>query len=190
MADNLDTHLLDPLQGFDVKVQVISQGTGNTDGTTRLVGAFTSLMFKMVSQTETYLPLNQRIPRMLDGEIIFVWSLEQGLVDLNIIQNTFGAGVATALKSNRTSLIPRQVRFRIVFESNLANADSTHIATAGNDTQFNQKASNVTGVQYALNWCRVDTCTFGVAAGRHVVANTWQGTAQTLAQIGGGTATA
>lgn len=176
--------LFDPLQGYDIKVNVQAEG-GQND---QLVGAFTSLMFKVVNQTETYLTLNNRIPRHLDGEIIVVWSMEQGLIDLDVIGNTFGTDFSNGLANPRgPANIPRQTRFKILFQSNTADQypSVTSNQPSNSDTGFRQDfngSTNKTGT-FALLYCRVDTMTFGVAAGRHIVANTWQGTAQSVAAI-------
>lgn len=163
-----DEILRDPLQGYDIKVQ-----TSNN----QLVGAFTSLMFKVVNQTETYLPLNSRIPRMLDGEIIVVWSLEQGLVNTDIVSNTFGPTFAEKFGGPRGTLIPRAQRFNVNFRLNSGD-DWT---VAGGDEKLNTGSTASTygtDLQVDLMVCRVDTYSFGVTAGRHVVANAWQGTCQ------------
>jgi hypothetical protein len=185
--------LQDPLQGYDIKVETVNFAAGNAVGSTSgpLVGAFTSLMFKIVNQTETYLPLNSRIPRMLDGEVIVVWSLEQGLVEMNVVSNTFGSGFATAFEKGRQFKVPRSQRFNIKFGMNAMLSDTTDettFNTAGGTTSFISaaQAKGNAGVPtngYQITLCRVDTFSFGVAAGRHVVANSWQGTGQHLVQI-------
>lgn len=177
--------LSDPLQGFDVKVSVSPHMNDKVQG--QLVGAFTSLMFKIVNQTETYLPVNSRIPRHLDGEILVVWSLEQGLVDLNVIKNTFGSHFNDAFKKGRGTLIPRAARFDIVWKANLAEEDAK-TASAGESeatVRLDNGTTNdpaITTSSYKLNYCRVDTFSFGVTAGRHIVANAWQGTAQHISK--------
>jgi hypothetical protein len=181
-------NLRDPLQGYDIKVDVITGAGASGQNARRLVGAFTSLMFKVVNQTETYLPLNSRIPRMLDGEMIVVWSLEQGLIDLAVLRNTFGKEVSEAFQVGRGALIPRQARFSISFRIN--SPDSTEmVSSTASDVTFNAGGLNggsnadTTKSLYRLDFCRVDTMNFGVTAGRHVVANTWQGTAQNIGVI-------
>lgn len=187
--------LQDPLQGYDIKVSTASaSGQG---GTNQLVGAFTSLMFKIVNQTETYLPLNSRIPRMLDGEVIVVWSLEQGLVEMSVVANTFGGSFADSFAKGRAYKIPRSSRFDIDFKMN-AMIEQSATAVAGASAAVwevgtaatggpgfipaDRAAANTDG--YSIKLCRVDTFSFGVAAGRHVVANAWQGTGQHLVKLG------
>lgn len=166
--------LTDPLQGYDVKVSVSTiLGKGNN----QLVGAFTSLMFKIVNQTETYLPVNSRIPRHLDGEILVVWSMEQGLVNLNVIKNTFGNDFEAKFKLGRGTLIPRSARFDIVWTPNLADKDKDTLGSPAEGEATLQIAESHKKT-FRLHYCRVDTFSFGVTAGRHIVANAWQGTAQ------------
>ena len=192
----------DPLQGYDIKVTTCN---ASGDPNSRLVGAFTSLMFKIVNQTETYLPLNSRIPRMLDGEIIVVWSLEQGMVELNVVTNTFGQPFAAGFEKGRGGIIPRSQRFNILFQANAMidstnnNVDMFYVDTGtggtsgvlGSTGTAGLTAANVSGanaLKYAIFSCRVDTFSFGVAAGRHVVANAWQGTGEAIKQWPGTTA--
>lgn len=185
MADERQLNTLyDPLQGYDIKVSTSDYQLG-AKTSTKLVGAFTSLMFKVVNQTETYLPLNTRIPRHLDGEVIVVWSLEQGLVEIDIVTNTFGSGFATNFAQGRGTLIPRSERFDIHFQANMAaidqatNNEATFVSTPASDGINVGVDANFAGKsKYTLKYCRVDTFSFGVTAGRHVVANAWQGTAQ------------
>lgn len=182
----------DPLQGYDIKVTTVASN-GSSSGA--LVGAFTSLMFKIVNQTETYLPLNSRIPRMLDGEVIVVWSLEQGLVEMDVVANTFGADFATGFSGGRGSMIPRSRRFNILFEAQAmigakaggVDNDTYWIdgptAAGSQGTGGTLSLANIQGstaLKYGIMSARVDTFSFGVAAGRHVVANAWQGTAEHL----------
>lgn len=185
-------HTNDPIQGFDVSVFTspagVSKDTGAAAGTTfgtgLLVGSFTSLMFKIVSQTETYLVLNERLPRMLDGEVIVVWSLEQGMINPQVITNTFGSSFATQFAQGRGKLIPRSKRFDIHFQVSMAVDDATAAQgqEGGTEETFRTNGANpVKDQQYILKYCRVDTMSFGVAAGRHIVANSWQGTAQYVA---------
>jgi hypothetical protein len=177
--------LQDPLQGYDIKVETVP-ATGNNP---TLVGAFTSLMFKIVNQTETYLPLNSRIPRMLDGEIIVVWSLEQGLVEMNVVANTFGPEFATAFEKGRQFKVPRSKRFNIKFLMNAmlpsTRDESTfNVGTGVGVENLIKPEDALAGTKgYQIRFCRVDTFSFGVAAGRHVVANSWQGTGQHIEPI-------
>lgn len=176
--------LTDPLQGYDVKVMVSSiyTPTGQGASAQQLVGAFTSLMFKIVNQTETYLPVNSRIPRHLDGEILVVWSLEQGLVSLNVIKNTFGSNFNNTFKLGRGQLIPRTARFDIVWSPSLADNDKIAKDDATGQSEATLRLADSASSTYKLKYCRVDTFSFGVTAGRHVVANAWQGTAQHISK--------
>ncbi len=185
MATNL---MRDPLQGYDIRVE-----TAEYDGsTTRLMGAFNTFMWRVVSQSEVYLTLNQRIPRHLDGDILTVWSLDQGLVNLNVVANTFGTLFAKKFgaDSPRAQIIPRQRRFQLKVSANLDTIEAT---TVNGDTKFfgeqgfnqaefaagdTQASDEYPQLAVTLRYARVDTLTFGVAPGRAVAANSWQGTAE------------
>lgn len=176
--------LEDPIQGYDVQVlSSVAMGNGSM-----LVGRFTSVMFKVVNQTETYLPLNQRIARQLDGEILFVWAAEQGFIHPQFLATTFGGGMASGFGGandtandgtgvgGRAAKINRSVRFNLDFSVDLTK-DRTN--GANHEAQFyNTNFGNTAG--FSLKMCRVDTYSFGVTAGRSVVANSWQGTAEQL----------
>lgn len=177
---------LDPIQGFDVEVNSISAtGAGSA-----LVGRFTSVMFKVVNQTETYLPLNQRIARQLDGELLFVWAAEQGMLHPQFLATSFGAGfskamdgevgtstVSSPIKSARYNKIPRSERFHLVFRIDLGLDVNI---TADNTAAFYNSRFTQAEHSFQLSYCRVDTYSFGVTSGRNIVANSWQGTAEQL----------
>lgn len=175
--ENLD----DPLQGMDCEVKSIGAGGVNN----AVSGAFTSVMFKIVSQTETYLTLDQRIARQLSGEIIFVWAAEQGWLDPAFIANAFGTPMQSGVAAGRPSRVPRANRFNLEFSlknptdaGNYPGLTTTGIGDA--DTTFNNAKVDGKGTRLALLNCRTDTLSFGVTAGRHVVATSYQGTAEGL----------
>lgn len=174
-------NLNDPLQGMDCEVRSVGAGGVNNE----ISGAFTSVMFKIVSQTETYLTLDQRIARQLSGEIIFVWAAEQGWLDPSFIANAFGTPMSSGMSAGRPSRVPRANRFNLEFKlknptnaSNYPGVDTTSIGNA--DTTFNNAVITGKGTKLSLINCRTDTLSFGVTAGRHVVATSYQGTAEGL----------
>lgn len=176
--------LRDPLQGYDIRISAVEANpeTGaSLSGTKRLIGQFNSFMWRIISQTEAYLAMGGRIPRMLDGEVITVWSLDQGLVNLDIVAGTFGANFAAALATGRAGVIPRQQRFNLQAEANLGT--TIHKLTPMGEAGFNTGAQSGgnggnPSLAMALKFCRADTLTFGVAPGRAVAANSIQGTAE------------
>ena len=99
----------DPLQGFDVELWVQDVCTGLV----AWFGKFQSLTVSVRNATETYLELGQRIPIHLDGEIQIAWVLEQGAVDWNVIERTFGVPML-----RRDSFITRGPRFQISYDVN------------------------------------------------------------------------
>lgn len=173
------THLLDPFQGYDISVSVVTYDTKDT----KLEGSFTGFMCRIVNQTEAYLPLNQRIPRMLDGEIIVAWSLEQGHVNDDWVRSTYGKNFADAIAKGRTegNVIPRQRRFKVQMSTVTKHIDDIGEVSFNNDGNTNASNTNkINKLTLTLHYCRVDTGSFGVVAGRRVAASSWQGTAQSI----------
>lgn len=164
-AASVNNALRDPIQGFDCDVWVTSQATGQLTW----VGNFTSIQIVVRNATEPYLELNQRVPRLLDGEYQMGWVLERGQLDVNALADTFGI---TAI--SRELRLSRSPRFQITFEMNAPELD--RLAYTPNGEISNQSVSNrdTTG-QYLLTFCKVDSYTIGVMAGRSVVANRWEG---------------
>lgn len=170
--------LRDPLQGYDIRVQAVAAGQG-LDGTQTLVGAFNTFMWRVVNQTETYLPLNMRIPRMLDGEVMTVWSTDQGMVNFNTVENAFGNAFKMGYERGRKAIIPRSRRFDWVI-SGQSGVTADFDGLGSNDYGFNRGGPTGTlpNMLIKLRVARVDTMTFGVAPGRAIVANSFQGTAE------------
>lgn len=169
--------LRDPLQGYDIRVRSVA-ATG--DGKGRLVGAFNTFMWRIINQTEAYIALNQRVPRMLDGEVIAVWSLEQGMISIDVVANTFGDSVATTFSKGRNNIIPRQLRMGLVVEAGIGTTINTPTDTSGwfGQAGFNLDGGDKPNLAVKLKYARVDTLTFGVAPGKAVAGNSWQGTAE------------
>jgi len=170
MADNV----LDPIQGFDVDVTFSPYQGGNTRV---LVGRFTSILVRVVNVTETYLELSQRIPRHLDGEINIVWQCERGMLNMGVLEESFGffAGTTASTSIGRNDKVKRAARFTISFSVNVKSDDFANAIMAGQNGQI---SSNSTRTQYVLQYCKVDTMSFGATSGRNIVANQWQGTAE------------
>lgn len=166
---SVNTH--DPIQGFDVDVTV--KGTNGP----LLVGRFTSILVRVVNVTETYLELNQRVPRHLDGEVNIVWQMERGMLNMKSLEETFGffAGGAQA-SINRQNKVKRATRFSISF---VVDVNRTQFADPDMADLAGQIA-NPGRTTYALDLCKVDTMSFGATSGRNIVANQWQGTAEGL----------
>lgn len=174
-------YMRDPLQGYDIRVSAVQipDDSAVSSATSRLAGAFNSFMWRVISQTEAYLMLGSRLPRMLDGEIITVWSLDQGLVNLNIVAESFGATVADAFKDGRGAVIPRQRRFNLQVQAGSAtNIGSIAANTPWGESGFNLAGTAAPNLTVTLRYARVDTLTFGVAPGRAPAAASWQGTAE------------
>lgn len=178
--------ILDPMQGFDADVWVIDQATGRYN----VVGRFTSIQLTIRNATEPYLELNQRVPRLLDGEFQFGWVLERGMVDSRVLEQTFGySSITRELRNSRNA------RFQISFSVNAPelNTAGKVVADVGGTNAFgsNSSAGGSAGRgsdiistpfaerkavgEYVLTFCKVDSFTMGVNAGRNVIANRWEG---------------
>jgi hypothetical protein len=186
----INNAILDPLQGFDADVWILDQATGNNI----LVGRFTSFQLTVRNSTEPYLELNQRIPRYLDGEIQIGWVCERGLLDARILEQTFGfASLSRELRLNR------QPRFNITLQLNAQELDSNSANSVeqvkqgvlgngeliiGSETQYskgeirNNYAKRKSMGELQLQYCKLDSFTMGVMAGRSVIANRWEGLAE------------
>ncbi len=170
----------DPFQGYDIQVK--------SDNSSVMIGAFTSAMFKIVNQTETYLTLNNRVPRHLDGELIFIWAAEQGLVNPDVLGNAFGPEFAEAFASGvaRSKKIPREARFNLEFKASVHASDvnpkfiTSNEAGTPSTTRGGTAAINNSTYVFKVKNCRIDTHSFGVTSGRNIVAVSYQGTGEGL----------
>lgn len=175
----------DPLQGFDCDVWVLDQATGRQ----LLIGRFTSIQITIRNATEPYMEMNQRVPRMLDGEFQFGWVLERGLLDTRIMEETFGIPII-----QREMRIDRSPRFMITFDLNAPALNERDITDAqqgptqgqngnvndivvGNVANYGRNYRRAVG-QYRLSYCKVDALTIGAMAGRSVIATRWEGLAE------------
>jgi len=188
--------LLDPIQGFDADVYVVDQATGAY----LLVGRFVSIQITIRNATETYLELNQRVPRFLDGEFQIGWVLERGHLDHRVLEYTFGISAI-----NRELRLNRSPRFQITFQILAPELDqdpqgySGILQTAGAYEQgetvigngeiyfarsgaakYNRRRASG---QYVLTFCKVDSLSIGAMAGRSVIANRWEGLAEGIEQV-------
>ncbi|MFB6284786.1 MAG: hypothetical protein ABEK59_12805 [Halobacteria archaeon] len=144
-----DNAIYDPLQGYDADVWAIDQATG----TWSLVGRFTSIELVFRNTTRPYIEFNQRVMRQLDGNFMIGWTMERGLLDGRVLQNTFGYH-----KISRTDRINRHPRMQIVFQlnapelsqdKNFANTTNYTATQAPNqspvNSNFTNAAANVQG---------------------------------------------
>lgn len=167
--------LLDPMQGFDADVFALDQATGNY----ALVGRFTSIQITFRNTTEPYLELNQRIPRLLDGDIQIGWVLERGQLDTRILQQTFGFN-----KLNRAMRFNRFPRMQISFTLQAPELHTTPFPKSGQaplnfgNSEQNKPYRRQAEGNLLLTMCKVDTFTMGATAGRSVIANRWEGMAE------------
>jgi hypothetical protein len=188
----INNAILDPLQGFDADIWILDQATGKNI----LVGRFTSFQLTVRNSTEPYLEFNQRIPRYLDGELQIGWVCERGLLDVRVIEQTFGFETLS-----RELRLNRQPRFNITVQLNAQELDSNSFTqnsgysapqngtiqngelVIGNPTQFgvdnrNNYARRKAAGELNLQYCKLDSFTMGMMAGRSVIANRWEGLAE------------
>jgi hypothetical protein len=100
---------LDPIAGFDIAAWIQDAATGEL----ALFGDFQSITLTIRDSTETYLPLGTRFPVYLNGEIQIAFVIEQGLVDMNFMQRTFGVQNMV-----REQLVTRGPRFQLTWDAN------------------------------------------------------------------------
>jgi hypothetical protein len=195
---------LDPLQGFDFHVWVQDVCTGKV----AWFGLFQSLTLSIRDATETYLELGQRIPIHLNGEIQVAWVLEQGLVDMQFIQRTFGVD-----QLRRDMYITRGPRFQISFDAYAGELETFHKANVpgqldrdqatgyrqGSDEYFTFQQSEYAGYnssgqadarfgataqgRYDILRAKVDSVSLGIMPGRRVAAVRWEGVSEGIAFV-------
>jgi hypothetical protein len=112
---------LDPIQGFDIAAWVQDSASGQL----ALFGDFQSITLTIRDSTETYLPLGTRFPVYLNGEIQIAFVIEQGLVDMNFMQRTFGVQNMV-----REQLVTRGPRFQLTFDANAYELNKNYVDIA------------------------------------------------------------
>lgn len=174
---------LDPIQGFDVDVWALDQGTGGYN----LVGRFSSIQIMIKNSTESYLEFNQRFPRNLDGEIQIGWIMERGQLDGRVVEQTFGLS-----NISRDIRINRMPRLQITFSVNSKElSQGRAVVSEANNFPGNKNTGNSTvdarsfanrqvNHEMVLSFCKVDNLTIAASAGKQIVANRWEGMAEGL----------
>jgi hypothetical protein len=114
---------LDPIQGFDIAAWMQDSASGQI----ALFGDFQSITLTIRDSTETYLPLGTRFPVYLNGEIQIAFVIEQGLVDMNFMQRTFGVQNMV-----REQLVTRGPRFQLTFDANAYELAKNYQSIAAN----------------------------------------------------------
>lgn len=169
--------ILDPLQGFDTDVFVLDQSTGGQI----MVGRFASFQWTVRNATEPYMEFNQRIPRLLDGEFQFGWVLEQGLIDVKIMENIFGFyHLGREMRPDRSPRLQITVEFNApalsagggALGSDRTARDTGELLLPETTTASNSLSATTrtTTGRYHLQSCKTDSVTLGAMAGRSVVA--------------------
>ena len=104
----------DPIQGFDVSVMVV--GPNGPE----LAGEYQSIEFSIKNSTETYLEQNNRVARILDGEIELEGKLKRGMISLGIVNSVFGTSTI-----KRGVKVPSSPRFIITCNINAPDKGMT-----------------------------------------------------------------
>lgn len=176
---------LDPIQGYDVDVWAIDQGTGAYN----LIGRFNTIQIVITNVVEDYLEFNQRISRVMDGELKIGWMMERGQLDGRVLEQTFGsAELSRQLRLNR---LPR---LSITFSVNSPELDEGRVVvgsepiTGGSGTAISHVNESTFGLrkastEMAMSFCVVESFSMGASAGKTVVANRWQGRAEGIKVI-------
>jgi hypothetical protein len=128
--------ILDPIAGFDIAAWMQDSVTGQL----ALFGDFQSITLTIRNSTETYLPLGTRFPVYLDGEVQIAFVVEQGLVDLNFLQRTFGVQQMT-----REQLVTRSPRFQLTFDANANELAETYRGISDGGGKSNEQIIYRTG---------------------------------------------
>jgi hypothetical protein len=174
---------LDPLSGYDADVWTLDQATGLPN----LLGRFRNMMLTVRNSSEPYLELNQRIARILDGEIQIAFVLDRGMISTDWLERTFGFSYMT-----REALIGRNPRFQITLNYdapelvNVAPPAQGTISTGLQPTSNGAVAPTTSGAnitrqakgKYVLTNCKIDSFTHAVQAGRPVLDCRWEGIAE------------
>lgn len=96
-----------PIQGFDVSTAI-----GGASGP-ELVGEFQEIEFSIKSDMESYLEQNERIAKILDGEIKIEGKLKRGFINMGVLKSCFGTD-----KIETGTKLPSMPRFTITFSIN------------------------------------------------------------------------
>lgn len=127
---------LDPIQGFDIAAWMQDSASGQL----ALFGDFQSITLTIRDSTETYLPLGTRFPVYLNGEIQIAFVIEQGLVDMNFMQRTFGVQNMV-----REQLVTRGPRFQLTFDANAYELNKNYVDIADKNGTISTEINYRTG---------------------------------------------
>ena len=181
---------LDPLQGFDVEVWVTDLFSGKVLD----IGQFQSCTLTVRNATETYLPLGQRIPTYLDGEMQIAWVLERGKLSANFMEAWFGTN-----NINKDQYLTRGPRFQISIDLNAVELQqpiqTKYVIDSKREESKNVDFFSPPSIQSFIDpiernktgkgrleivRCKLDSFSEGIMPGRRVIANRWEGVAEGL----------
>lgn len=171
----------DPIQGFDVGIFVKDEGSGQEI----LLGQFNTIEVLVKIAAEPYKAVGYNMPIYLDGEIQITFTLEKGLLDINVLEETLGFSKFSY--KNGYFRTPRlEIRFVVdpvdayalsqpskgLFEYK----DPSHKSTSEGDNARKRMPSG----QFVLREAKIEEWGIGARAGRQVVVNQWRGVAQEI----------
>jgi hypothetical protein len=220
----------DPFQGFDCEVWVQradlagiqNPKTGNfdqravanylthdefdsglTQGGMILLGQFTGVHISLRMTTEPYSEYDSRGPVYMDGEAQISWRLEKGLVNMDVLRETFGMSVF-----GRRVHFNVSPRLNITFNINTASFNFESDRPGQYTNELNRQVSfgsqpafytpdsgyvpeplpsftrHVNG-RMVMKACKVDMWNMIAQGGRHVVSTDWSGVAEELVTLAG-----
>lgn len=180
-AETVNVGGFDPIQGYDVGVFVTDLGSKAEV----LLGQFTSIEVAIKAAAEPYKAIGYNIPIYLDGEIQINFTLEKGLLDINVLEETLGFS-----KFSYKNSYFRTPRLEIKFMVDPVDAYALGEPTRGVFGYSNQKSKEnidvskrVPAGQFVLRYAKIEDWMLGSRAGKQVVVTQWRGVAQEIEVI-------
>ena len=160
-----------PLQGYDVGVWVRDLGYNGGTGNTVLLGQFNSIVITVRNISDPYVAVGFRQPLYLDGEVQIAFTLEKGLLDMDVFTETFGFN-----RMHREFRFNRTPRFEISFCVDPVD----WVALSQTSYQLNEGITRKPVGRFVLGGCKIEAFNLGASAGKSVVATQWHGVAHSI----------
>lgn len=206
-----------PVQGFDVEIwaeRYPGQEANDKqslllteDGILKnlvLIGSFQEISLKVTSHSFKFFEADSRSPIILDGAWAIMYALTKGLVDMELLEHTFGLrNIGGQVRFNR---MPRtRITFNVDprslgFQGQALNELNQHVVTGNSlPKEIRSVADPNTGAQvierqepnseryplgrYVLDGAKCQDLTIHAGASGKVVMNQWSGEAEALSAI-------
>jgi hypothetical protein len=163
-----------PLQGYDVGVWVTDVGYNNRASRAALLGQFTNIVITVRNISDPYMAVGYRQPLYLDGEVQIAFTLEKGLLDIDVFTETFGFD-----RFERDRRFNRTPRFDITFSMDPVDWNALGEASK----EFNEVIMRKPVGRFVLSSCKIESFHLGASAGKSVIATQWQGIAHGIRAI-------